>query len=108
MADRVDPFVVSTFAMWAGDSEEVERMLEEFTQGPFDSSAIDDHATSPQDIMRGSAALRLQQLWRRRLELKDRFDAEPSDGLFRRPRVLSSMHMRGVVWRQTEREFLLQ
>jgi len=109
MAVETDEFVIATFALWAGDFSYCEKLLTKFSP-PHNTPQIGDQAQSPEDFICATGALRLRQLWQKRGEFKQ-FAAEFYEEGYQivdNPTVLETKHLRATVWRNGEREFLLQ
>jgi hypothetical protein len=102
MAADTDVFVLSTYAAWAGDDNTFERLILEL-RPELHTSAMEERAEGATDIMRAVGAARLLRLRERRNE-----DDGGIREKVRRPFVLQTEHIRGVVWRMAEREFVLQ
>jgi hypothetical protein len=109
MAAKTDPFIVATFALWAGDFAYVAEHLREFSP-PHNTPSIDDGAESPEDFIRATGALRLRQLRQKRGEFK-KLTSEYADQdveITDKPIILETKHLRATVWRIGEREFVMQ
>lgn len=109
MAAETDKFIIASFALWAGDFEYFERLVRESCHNG-DVTPIERGATTPEDFIRATAALRLRQFWQKRGEFK-RLTAD-YDGsgikITDKPTVLETKHMRATLWRIGAREFLMQ
>jgi hypothetical protein len=101
MPAETDAFVIATFAMWAGDFVYAEELLRTFASRTSTTSF--EHAESPEDILRVSGRRRLHQLWQRRGEFRKLITEYPA--LREDPLIIVGKHVRGTVWRVSERSF---
>jgi hypothetical protein len=110
MAADHDPFLIASFALWAGDFRYFETLMRKFAS-PRQTLSLLEGIDSPEDIMRAVGTLRLRQLLQRRSEF-NRLLAQPLRD-FRRelsddPLTIESAHLRAAVWRTDSREFVMQ
>lgn len=106
MTAETDAFIVATFALWAGDFDYAERLLNQFSPPHKTASLDSSEIQSPEDLIRRTGALRLRQLWQKKGEFKVLIAADPSIKSFAsEPMVLSTDNLRGAVWRLNSREF---
>jgi hypothetical protein len=110
MAAETDAFIVATYALWAGDVAYAERLLRDYSP-PHRTPTLDrEQIESPEDIVRAVGALRLRQVWQKRAEFERIVDLESEQlgELTSEPQVIETKHLRGALWRRSERQFLLQ
>lgn len=104
--DEPDAFVISTFAAWAGDDDKLRAVVQALLPR-LRTASLEEGVGTPSGIMRFVAFERL----RRRQSLNDErdvFTVTTSHAAPASPSVLETSHLRGVIWRLSEREFLLQ
>jgi hypothetical protein len=105
MSVDTDNFIIATFALWAGDFEYADALLNRYSNAPPLNGAVD----SPDDLIRRTGALRLRQLRQKKGEFK-LLAAEHRlrNPVQANPTVLETKHLRGAVWRVDAREFDLR
>jgi hypothetical protein len=108
MAAEADDFIIGTLALWAGDVRYAEsRFKAAGHRNPRDQAEL---ISAPRALMRQVANLRIRQIRQKRGEFRKLATAlvNADDAVTGEPQVLETKHLRGCVWRTSEREFTMQ
>jgi hypothetical protein len=108
MSAETEKFIVATFALWAGDFKQVEKLLGEYSP-PARTQTLDSDIESPEDLIRRTGALRLRQLRQKKGEFKNLArEYQSGDSVLRSdPLILETDNLRSALWRVSSREFHL-
>jgi hypothetical protein len=110
MAAETDPFIIATYALWAGDFDYAEGLLREFSPPHRTSALTSDGVESPEAVIKAIGALRVRQLRQKRAEFNKLAAEQRRDGieLTDTPIILETKHLRACLWRRDEREFVMR